>query len=262
MRLEDIIEAAGVLIVAAHPDDEVIGAGAQFPAIGARLTVVHVTDGAPPSSEDALRAGFSTRDDYAAARYDESLTAAAHGGIAHSQFRRLGFRDQSAVFELENVVRELTAAFDEFHPRIVLTHPYEGGHPDHDATAFAVRAAAKLGAEAPQIFEFTSYHASAGGAMVTGEFLPADADEIVCSLSVEQRGLKKRMFDSFRTQQHVLRCFGLEEERFRVAPEYDFSKAPHEGRLYYENFEWGVNGARFRELVSICHSRLLASPTR
>ena len=41
----------------------------------------------------------------------------------------------------------------------VITHPYEGGHPDHDACAFAARAAVRHSANKAKLMEFTSYHA-------------------------------------------------------------------------------------------------------
>jgi hypothetical protein len=41
-----------------------------------------------------------------------------------------------------------------------------------------------------------------------------------------------------------------EVERFRPAPAYDFTAPPHEGKLFYECFDWGMNGARFRELAA------------
>ena len=47
----------------------------------------------------------------------------------------------------------------------------------------------------------------------------------------------------------TLAQFGLEAERFRVAPQYDFTAAPHEGRLHYEHYDWGMSGERFRELA-------------
>jgi hypothetical protein len=33
--------------------------------------------------------------------------------------------------------------------------------------------------------------------------------------------------------------------RFRPAPAYDFTTLPNDGRLYYERFPWGMNGARW-----------------
>jgi hypothetical protein len=58
------------------------------------------------------------------------------------------------------------------------------------------------------------------------------------------------MFDCFVTQQHMLAQFKLDAERFRRAPEYNFSQPPHPGKLHYENFNWGITGQRWRELAA------------
>jgi LmbE family N-acetylglucosaminyl deacetylase len=240
---------ARVMIVAAHPDDEVIGAGGQFPDLAPGLLIVHVTDGAPLNPADAEAAGFSSRQDYAAARHHESTMAGALAGVDSSQYVRIGVTDQRAGFDLEGLTKTLADLFERERPDIVLTHPYEGGHPDHDATAFAVHAAAHLsGVE--RLWEFTSYHSGERG-LVTGQFLangPGLANER--ALTEERRDLKRRMFDCFATQQHMLVNFGTEVERFRQAPHYDFTRAPHPGRLNYENFDWGMTGMRFRENAS------------
>lgn len=46
------------------------------------------------------------------------------------------------------------------------------------------------------------------------------------------------------------RSFPIDVERFREAPEYDFTQPPHEGRLHYEYFDWGMTGDRWRSLAS------------
>jgi hypothetical protein len=57
------------------------------------------------------------------------------------------------------------------------------------------------------------------------------------------------MTDCFSTQRQVLTSFPIGTERFRLAPHYDFTAPPHDGRLFYENFPWGMTGERFRRLV-------------
>jgi hypothetical protein len=61
--------------------------------------------------------------------------------------------------------------------------------------------------------------------------------------------MKRSMLDCYRTQQDTLAAFGVERERFRRAPQYDFTQPPHAGALYYEQFPWGMTGERFRELT-------------
>jgi LmbE family N-acetylglucosaminyl deacetylase len=231
-----------VLIVAAHPDDETIGAGAQFVNFR-NVVVAHVTDGAPRSLGEG-------RGDYARARRAELAAALRAGGAASVDLREIGLVDQEASFHLAGLATRLAELLLELRPEIVLTHPYEGGHPDHDTTAFAVHTA--LGAlerEAPVLLEFTSYH-DRNGSMITGEFLPFEGcDEMALVLTPQVRERKRRMIDCFVTQHEVLANFSVNYERFRTAPHYDFTRPPHAGTLFYERFEWGITGERWRDLA-------------
>jgi N-acetylglucosamine malate deacetylase 2 len=249
---EALCDAPKTIVVVAHPDDEIVGAGARLSSLK-DLTVVHVTDGAPRDLGDALRSGFTTGDEYASARREECLSALGLAGVAPEQVRELGFADQEASFNLLLIARRLIEILGEVRPEAVLTHPYEGGHPDHDATAFAVHYARRLledaGVRPPAVLELTSYYSS-GGRMVTSDFLPFRGHGVITiHLSREARSLKRRMFNCFITQREVLRQFPLGVERFRMAPSYDFTLPPHEGRLHYEYFNWGVKGAEWRALA-------------
>ena len=246
-----------VMIVSAHPDDETIGAGAQIPRIE-RLLIVEVTDGSPARPVDAHNAGFATRHAYAAARRNELLAALHLGGIPSGRVLELGVVDQEASLELSGLTRVILRNIWDFQADAVLTHPYEGGHPDHDACAFAVQEACRLMARAhltsPARIEMAGYHAWRGEPEVatieTGEFLPyPDCMEIVVALDPAARELKRRMFNCFQSQEGMLSHFHTDSERFRIAPEYDFTRPPHPGRLLYERFDWGMSGARWRELA-------------
>jgi LmbE family N-acetylglucosaminyl deacetylase len=265
------IDAARPIVVAAHPDDEIIGAGAQLRR-WPQTHVVVVTDGAPPSLPDARRAGFATSQAYALARQRESMTALALAGILPDRVHALEFPEQGASFHLVEITLMLLEQFLELQPDFIVTHPYEGGHPDHDATAFAVHTACALLREedlaAPVIFEMTSYHNRAG-TMATGEFLPADdshgdGDGEIATfvLDDEERAFKRRLLACFKTQQSVLQYFQVAIERFRPAPCYDFTEPPHPGPLYYELFDWGLTGDRWRTLAQEAQEkvRLLTVP--
>lgn len=234
-----------VAIVAAHPDDEVIGAGGLLPKLR-RPLLIHVTDGAPRNGHDARAAGFDSCQAYAETRRRELLAALELAGIPPQQTCHIGVSDQEASLSLVGLAGRLAALFLEARPAIVLTHPYEGGHPDHDAAAFAVHAAARLLNAPPRLCEFTSYHAR-DGRMATGEFLGAGGSTV--RLPLEARRLKERMFECFATQQHVLRSFQTSYERFRPAPLYRFTEPPHAGQLHYERFDWGMTGERWRTLA-------------
>lgn len=130
-----------VAIVVAHPDDETLGLGALLPRL-ADVTLVHVTDGAPRGGEDARRHGFPSPEDYAAARHRELAAATGLAGVPAGRLTCLGVPDQGAASCLAETARRLVPLIRDVG--IVLTHALEGGHPDHDATAFAVHAASRM----------------------------------------------------------------------------------------------------------------------
>ena len=136
-------------------------------------------------------------------------------------------------------------------PGAVLTHPYEGGHPDHDAAALAVHLACASLPSPPEIFEFSSYHAAGSTAAIeTGRFLPGQEPGELVVLSAARRESKRRMMDCFVTQRRMLHQFPIDSERYRRAPAYDFTQPPHSGKLFYENFDWGMTGERWRHLAA------------
>lgn len=239
--------APRVLVVAAHPDDEVIGAGARLACLRS-VWCLHLTDGAPRDGRDARVAGYADIGSYARARRRELLRALRLAGIGVGRAWALGLADQGASYDLVRATRGVLGMLREVRPEVVLTHPYEGGHPDHDAASFAVHAACALarGGEGggPEIIEFTSYHAGAGR-VVTGRFLGAGEARVV-ELSATERALKRRLLDCFVTQRRVLNQFEVNTESFRLAPRYDFTVPPHPGRLWYERFDWGITGEEWR----------------
>lgn len=245
---------ANVMVVAAHPDDEVIGMGGQVSRLPT-LQILHVTDGAPRDGRDAASQGFACPRDYAAARRRELSAALIAAGAGAVPTCNVGIPDQEAALHLTSVTRSVGCFVRERQPAVIMTHPYEGGHPDHDATAFAVHAACRLlateGRTPPAMIEMASYHAGEQG-IATGRFLPAEGVEpLDIVLGAEACALKRRMYACFVTQQEVLEGFPVGAEAFRPAPRYRFLEAPHSGRLHYEKFPWGMTGERFRALAAV-----------
>jgi LmbE family N-acetylglucosaminyl deacetylase len=225
-----------VLLIVAHQDDEVLGAGAQFPSFG-QLSLLHVTDGAGFMPEARVK-GFDTLPAYAAARAREVRSAVTAAGV-DATFHALGVRCLEASFRLPAITRQLVRAINGIGPDIILTHAYEGGNPDHDAVAFAVSRAVHRLSWQPQVWEFTGYHREGGGT-VRDRFLPNGTVPLRLPLTAAQRELKRRMLDRFHSQLDVVAQFPLEAELFRPAPEYDFTQPPHIRPLGYEQEGWGM----------------------
>jgi LmbE family N-acetylglucosaminyl deacetylase len=240
-------------VIVAHPDDESVGAGGLLPRLK-RAHFLYATDGAPRNLQDAAAAGYRTRHDYALARHRERAAALAIAGIGHEQVEELGMVDQEAALDLTKLTREVAARLKAWQPAAVMTHPYEGGHPDHDAVAFAVHAACRLqekcGKTPPAILETTSYHARHGRLHVC-EFLANGGEPIVTlELNEARRLFKKQLFTCYVSQRGTLSSFPLHRERYRQAPSYDFRRPPHDGELFYERCDWNFTGRQFRRLAA------------
>jgi LmbE family N-acetylglucosaminyl deacetylase len=252
-------EGAGIMIVVAHPDDETIGIGGHLAGLGA-ARIVHVTDGAPRDLMDARAYGFETWQAYADTRRMELQQALAEAGLPPTVLTALGCPDKEAAGNLASLAREMARLLADSGVGFVCTHPFEGGHPDHDATAFAVHAACHLlrrdGHQAPAIIEMAFYSAGPDGP-VFQDFVPSPGSEsIELHLTEAAFEQKSRMLASHRTQQRILGPFTARVERFRMAPAYDFLALPNSGRLYYESLPLGFDPAVWLSAAAAAHAEL------
>ena len=189
--------AQPIVIVSAHPDDETIGIGARLRYLK-NLSLVHVTNGAP-NLASAMRAGFTDTASYSAARFKELEHALVLLEAHPVQKRALGFVDGDTVRSLVRLVEALTA---ELRGKLVIiTHAYEGGHPDHDSCAFAVQMSCEQlsasGATPPIRIEYAGYH-SYRGRQRSGVLWGGERTSIaVVRLDREDRRRKQLAFQAF-----------------------------------------------------------------
>lgn len=249
------------VVIVAHPDDDVVGAGGLISRLE-DVTVLHITDGVSKVSKNVPASNTDSGDSFEAAPALrlESRTALAIANVPPEQIVEFGLSTQQAPFELAELTRRIAAFLMQIAPDIVLTNPYEGGDPDHDATAFATHAALRLmrekGFEPPSIFEIAMYPTPDGGKRVL-DFLPSEAAEVTTLLlDKKARDLKRQMFDCFKTRPDLQRENSFGRERFRKPPRYNFAAPPNGGKLNYERVAPGVNCDEWQQLVRKAWSEL------
>jgi LmbE family N-acetylglucosaminyl deacetylase len=245
---------ARVVVLAAHADDETLGASALL-ARARGAAVLHLTDGAPRDPAFRAPAFRDSAAGYARARRVEAVGALSLAGVGSERIASLGAVDQEAALALEPLARALARLLVRLRPARLVTHAYEGGHPDHDAAALVARAACSLlarsGRPAPRLYEMALYH-GAPGRLVTFEFLPGCTARVLTRrLGPADRRLKEEMLACYASQREVLAWFPPPEvERLRRAPAADFARAPHEGPLWYERMGFAMTAARWRALAA------------
>jgi LmbE family N-acetylglucosaminyl deacetylase len=132
----DISGWASAVVLAAHPDDEVLGVGGTISllaAAGARIRLVAVTDG------EASHPRLTATGAMAERRVAETAAALAALGAGSAEVIRLRLPDTGLAARQDNVaasIRALTGGFD------VCLAPWEGdAHADHEAVGRSARRA-------------------------------------------------------------------------------------------------------------------------
>jgi LmbE family N-acetylglucosaminyl deacetylase len=243
------------VVLVAHPDDETVGIGGLLAEIDPHAIVI-ATDGAPRNAWFWRKAGCANRRAYAALRRRELADALRAGGVPAGRVRWWPCVDQEAARDLRWLTAAARRLFDELTPELVLTHPYEGGHPDHDAIAFAAHAAlaATPVARRPALVEMAFYHQDhrGRGVPVWGRFAGRPGRRIV--LDAERRARKRAMVACHRSQARVLAACPLDAEHVRPAPAYDFTAPPPGGAFLYDAFGWPLQGADFLRAAAMASS--------
>lgn len=131
LQAADVTRWSSAVIVAAHPDDEVLGAGgilAMLAARGARIRLVTATDGekSHPGAESA---------ELARTRIGESAAALRVLGAQHAEVVRLGLPDTGLGAREDELNERLAKQCQGFE---VCLAPWENdAHADHEAAGRA-----------------------------------------------------------------------------------------------------------------------------
>ncbi|MFT7670219.1 MAG: LmbE family N-acetylglucosaminyl deacetylase [Planctomycetota bacterium] len=132
-----MIEADNLLVIAPHPDDEVLGCGGTIALAaerGAKVHVLVVFDGAAGDPE-----GRFDVTEYVDRRRCEARAGGAHLGVSDYTFWNLPEGHLALEHEIEAGAWRLQQLIDRIQPDLVLA-PWEGDdHPDHKTVSKSVQ---------------------------------------------------------------------------------------------------------------------------
>jgi LmbE family N-acetylglucosaminyl deacetylase len=154
-RAADITEATAsrsCLVLAPHPDDETLGAGATIArkrAAGAAVRIVVVADGRHANPSEVIDEAQLAR-----IRQDEAIAACGALGVESDHVRFAGFEDGTLDVQVEAVAAVVRDELCANRPEEVLVPSAIDGHPDHRALRAALRVALASGDAAPVVLEY------------------------------------------------------------------------------------------------------------
>jgi len=223
-----------VLILASHPDDEIVACGAaagRARAAGTQVWVIYLTHGCldhgtvwpwdrPHHAEKVRR------------RRAEAARASKALGLRPAAWcsrpARWLWRDLPAA------EREVRAAIAAHEIDRLWTPAFEGGHPDHDATNAL---ASLFVCEGLSVLEFAEYNLASG--RPRSHLFPATTGaEQVITLTPVERAFKRRALGFYASERGNLRRIGVDREVFRPLPNHDYGRPPHPDKLWYSRFHW------------------------
>ena len=214
-----------ILILIPHPDDEVVGCcGAilRAQAQGSKIFGAYLTTGI-----------FSRKKEKEAAlRREEAKAVAKLLNIHAVAFEEIPSRQLKD--HLHEVEKKIAVTIKDCEIDQLWVPAYEGGHQDHDVTNFLASRLKKI----VPVWEFSEYHFF-GGKAQSNSFFESTGDEKKLELTTKESQIKKKALSLYTSQWFNLRVVrpSLTQEAFRPLGCYDYSKPPHEGKMYYQRFQ-------------------------
>lgn len=223
-----------VLILAPHPDDEVVGFAASIgraKASGADVAVLFLTHGCIEPA--AMWPWARSRSAEAIAR----RRAEAEAACSRLGVKPIGWSQRPARHlwrDLAAAELETRAAIAAFRPDQLWVPAFEGGNPDHDG---ANALASRLASDGLGVLEFAEYNLS-GGKVRSHAFPTPNGQEEVLTLTEAERRLKQQALAVYASERGNLGYVAVEREVFRPLARYDYAAPPHPGKLWYARFQW------------------------
>ncbi|MFH0938440.1 MAG: PIG-L family deacetylase [Planctomycetota bacterium] len=227
-----------VLLLSAHPDDEVAGCCAAIDrarAGGIKVFCLHLTTGVP--AREVLWPWSRHRHaEYVECRRNEGRAAAAELGLTNVEFLDFPARLlRTVLIDVRAIILETIA---RLQIDAIWAPAYEGGHVDHDcANGLSASLLDTTPTPSIQVYEYAIYNFN--GATINSQSFPfPNGAETELRLSFEEIQSKLKIMAIYCSAQRDLNYINIEQERFRPLAASDYNRPPHPGKLFYQRFQW------------------------
>jgi len=227
-----------VLILIAHPDDEVVGCCAAIGRARAAGAEVfgHVLTTGVPAREVLWPWERHRHGEHVERRLRECRTVAEMLGFSGMEYPSLPTRRLRTA--LPEARAQVLRALARLRIDTVWAPAYEGAHADHDS-ANVLAASLNAGPEraSVRVYEYAEYNFS-GGKVCSHTFPEMLGSESVLLLTPEEIQLKRKALAAYPSAQDDLGHVEDKRECLRPLSSYDYASPPHSGKLFYQRFQW------------------------
>lgn len=201
---EDLHRSTDILVIAAHPDDEILGLGAtlhRHRKDGDKIMVTYVTNGTAGEGA-SWKTKVNDSKIIAEVRFNEGLKGLKLLDILERNILCLGYPDAGTHRYLKNIARDLNKLIKKTKPKRIYVHCIEGGHSDHDITSFVVKSVCKK-LKFDNVFEWAEYNQIQPLGTRNINFAnsrPTNSEVNIIDISDEEYKLKKEMLNCHESQ--------------------------------------------------------------
>ncbi len=221
-----------ILLVAPHPDDEIVGASIIIKRILSKknLIIFFPTNGVIPKEAMWLwdRKNYKERIKIRKKEMNQSLK---NLGIKKFYFQNIPSRTlKKNILKTFSIMKKIIKkeAIDT-----IFCPAFEGGHQDHDVSNFICSRLKKLAA----IYEFAEYNYF-NKKINSNTFFKKSKNQKIIFLSDNEKKLKKKLLHIYKSEKANLNYLSFYKESYRKILDYDYSQPPHSGILFYKRFSF------------------------
>jgi len=145
-----------LMVLAPHPDDEVLGCGVLILRkieAGIPVHIVIATDGGRSHSEQLIPS-----EQLIALRREESIEAARRLGLTEENLTFLDHPDGGLRQAQERLEHDIATVISKHNPEVVAVTSVHDAHPDHQALALAARAAIARAGLKQALYEYPIWY--------------------------------------------------------------------------------------------------------